>query len=142
MVKETMPVPCVDLVVLDPIGRALLVKRVNHPAIGQWWFPGGRVHFLESREAAAARKLAEECNLVAVALTDLGSFDLIISGAELALPSHAITTLFLVRVVDTTNLRLDQQGSAAEWRAPQAWLGETLHPFVAGALRSIPPDAP
>ncbi len=138
VVKQTMPIPCVDLVVLDRIGRVLLVKRANHPASGQWWFPGGRVHFLETRQAAALRKLREECNLNARAVTELGSLDVIFAGTRAEPPSHAIATLFLAQVEDATSLKLDRQSNAAEWRAPQAWLAETLDPYVAAALCRIP----
>ena len=58
LVKQAMPIPCVDLIVIDKLGRALLVKRANYPALGEWWFPGGRVHFLETRHGAVKRKLA------------------------------------------------------------------------------------
>jgi colanic acid biosynthesis protein WcaH len=138
VVKQTMPIPCVDLVVLNRAGHVLLLKRANHPARGQWWFPGGRVHFLEDRQAAALRKLREECNLDAKAMTELGSFDLIMAGSGEEPPSHGITTVFLMQVEDATTLRLDLQSTAADWRVPHAWQAETLHPFVAGALRRVP----
>lgn len=138
VVKRTMPIPCVDIVVLDRVGRVLLVKRANHPASDQWWFPGGRVHFLEARQATALRKLREECNLNATAVTELASLDVIIAGIGAEPPSHGITTLFLVQVEDVTSLRLDRQSNAAEWRTPRDWLAETLHPFVAAALLRIP----
>jgi ADP-ribose pyrophosphatase YjhB (NUDIX family) len=141
LVKQAMPIPCVDLIVIDKLGRALLVKRANYPALGEWWFPGGRVHFLETRHGAVKRKLAEECNLDAVAITELGSFDLIFPVTELEPAIHGITTLFLVRVAHTTNLKLDDQSNAADWRPPQAWLDEKLHPFVATALTNNPAKA-
>ncbi|MDR2202653.1 MAG: NUDIX hydrolase [Clostridiales bacterium] len=41
----------------------LLIKRGNHPCIGEWAFPGGYVNENESCEAAAARELKEETGL-------------------------------------------------------------------------------
>lgn len=43
--------------------EVLLIKRKNHPCIGQWAIPGGFVNVDESLEAAAARELEEETGL-------------------------------------------------------------------------------
>ena len=136
VVRQSMPIPCVDLVILDQSGRVLLLKRANYPAQGQWWFPGGRVHFLEARQAAALRKLKEECNLDAAKVTELGGHDVIITGQGMP-PSHSITALFLVNVDQVADLRLDRQSQAAEWRGPQEWLAEGLHPFITSVLRRL-----
>ena len=63
-----MPIACVDVVAHDGDGRVLLLCRAEEPAKGQWWFPGGRVHHMETRADAAARKLKEECSLAAIAV--------------------------------------------------------------------------
>lgn len=140
VVRQSMPIPCVDLVILDQSGRVLLLKRVNYPARGQWWFPGGRVHFLEARQAAALRKLKEECNLDAAKVTELGGHDVIITGRGMP-PSHSITALFLINVDEVADLRLDQQSQAAEWRRPQEWLTDSLHPFITSVLRGLSASA-
>lgn len=61
-ILELMPILCVDIVI-EYQGKALLVKRKNHPAKGQWWFPGGRVFKGETIEQAAVRNGAEEVGL-------------------------------------------------------------------------------
>jgi ADP-ribose pyrophosphatase YjhB (NUDIX family) len=134
-ILRVMPIPCVDLLVGDSSGRILLVKRNNEPMAGQWWFPGGRVLFNETRDQAARRKLLEECGLTAVSLRELGTFDLIlpVDGGQL---SHGITTLFAVSVADGSQVTMDEQSSFADWRTPRAWLNESLHEFVKSSLRS------
>lgn len=43
--------------------RLLLIKRGDHPCIGQWALPGGFVHMDESLDEAALRELKEETNI-------------------------------------------------------------------------------
>ena len=49
----------------------LLVRRGNHPCLGDWAFPGGFVDESESCEEAAARELCEETGLREVTLEQL-----------------------------------------------------------------------
>ena len=56
------------------LGKLLLIKRSNHPCIGQWATPGGFIEFKESIEAAAKRELEEETGLRNVELLQLGSY--------------------------------------------------------------------
>jgi len=132
-IVRVMPIPCVDLLVTDRTGRVLLVKRKNEPAKGQWWFPGGRVHHGETRAVAAKRKLWEECGLVPESVAEMGTYDLILPVPPPQEASHAITTLFLVRVSKTT-IGVDEQSAAADWRTFGDWKGDHLHPFVAEGL--------
>ncbi len=131
---QVMPIPCVDLLVSDPQGRVLLVKRKNEPAGGQWWFPGGRVHYLETREKAALRKLKEECGMEALGVEEMGTFDVILELPTSGWRSHGITTLFHVRVGGPRTVRLDEQSTEADWRLPGEWRREDLHGFVRDTL--------
>lgn len=49
----------------------LLIRRKNHPCIGQWAIPGGFVNFNESLEEAAARELEEETGLRDICMEQL-----------------------------------------------------------------------
>lgn len=51
--------------------EVLLIKRKNHPCIGQWAIPGGFVNVDESLETAAARELEEETGLKGICLEQL-----------------------------------------------------------------------
>ena len=140
-IRRVMPIPCVDLVVSDESDCVLLVKRKNEPARGQWWFPGGRVHYKETREAAAVRKLWEECGLEAVSIEELGTYDVILDMPSNNLPSHGITTLFHMRIRKCGTVQLDDQSVAADWRTFQQWQSEHLHSFVRDGLSLLVTNA-
>ena len=53
----------------DP--ELLLIRRRNHPCIGQWAMPGGFVNMDESLEEAAARELEEETGITGVCMEQL-----------------------------------------------------------------------
>ncbi len=140
-ILQVMPIPCVDLLVSNAEGRVLLLKRKNAPAQGEWWFPGGRVHFGETRAVAAVRKLKEECGLEPASIHELGTFDVILEMGPGYPPRHGITTLFHVRVDRAGSIKLDTQSTGAAWRGPDEWRTESLHPFVARGLSMAIPDA-
>lgn len=54
--------------------KILLVKRKDHPFIGQWALPGGFVNKYESLDDAAYRELREETNIDNVYMEQLGTF--------------------------------------------------------------------
>ena len=54
--------------------QVLMVKRKDHPYIGQWALPGGFVGMNESLEEAARRELKEETNVDGVYLEQLYSW--------------------------------------------------------------------
>jgi colanic acid biosynthesis protein WcaH len=132
-IKRAMPIPCVDLLVVNDGGQILLTRRANDPARGCWWLPGGRVAFGETREQAARRKLREECGLESISTRELRTFDLLLGEGQSL--SHGISTVFLVAVHGQPAVVLDNQSSAAWWRTRAEWLAaEELHPFVRNCL--------
>ncbi|MFA7249017.1 MAG: NUDIX domain-containing protein [Dehalococcoidia bacterium] len=53
----------VGVVVEDPAGRILLVRRNHQPRMGEWAFPSGFVDAGEVLEAAATREVLEEAHV-------------------------------------------------------------------------------
>ena len=128
-ILQVMPIPCVDLLVVDDAGHVLLLLRRSDPAAGQWWFPGGRVLFGELRRDAARRKLQEECGLFSTRFEEIGTFEVFLE----IVPDkrvHSITTLFKVQLGTRPEIRLDNQSSEACWLAPREWLRRKLHAFI------------
>ena len=58
-ILDNMPIACVDVAILHD-GKVLLVKRLDEPAKGQYWLPGGRVLKGEMLRDAAIRKTRDE----------------------------------------------------------------------------------
>ena len=54
-ILEVLPILCVDCVISHN-GKCLLLRRINEPAKGQYWFPGGRVNKNEKIKDASLRK--------------------------------------------------------------------------------------
>ncbi|WP_394127412.1 GDP-mannose mannosyl hydrolase [Vibrio hepatarius] len=59
-VIESTPLVSVDLIIEDESGQILLGERLNRPAKGFWFVPGGRVLKDEKLEDAFARLTLEE----------------------------------------------------------------------------------
>jgi len=130
---RVMPIACVDLLVSNPGGQILLVRRANEPAAGQWWFPGGRVLYGERRRDAAMRKLREETGLTGGEPVELLTADVIFAG-EVEGARHGISTVFAIRLPAPQAPQLDSQSTEARWAAREEWLAQELHPFIAGVL--------
>lgn len=128
-ILRVMPIPCVDLLVLNEERNVLLLLRKNEPVAHQWWFPGGRVHLGELRIDAAKRKLQQECGLTPAELCESATFDLFLSAAQLE-RVHFITTLFEAKVNCGRSFQLDDQSEKGCWQTFRQWLKEDLHPFV------------
>jgi colanic acid biosynthesis protein WcaH len=62
-VVENTPLISIDLLVQNDKGQVLLGKRVNEPALGFWFVPGGRIFKDESLDAAFERTINAELGL-------------------------------------------------------------------------------
>jgi colanic acid biosynthesis protein WcaH len=62
-VVDHTPLIAIDLIVPDSQGRFLLGQRVNKPAQGSWFVPGGRIRKNESLDTAFTRLCLEELGL-------------------------------------------------------------------------------
>lgn len=59
------PVPVVRLIIPDPDGRVLILKRSNTGyAEGTWCLPGGKIDYGQTVEETVAKELMEETSLV------------------------------------------------------------------------------
>ncbi len=74
IVIESTPLISIDLIVRNDAGKILLGKRLNRPAQGYWFVPGGRVLKDESIENAFARLVKQELGCEGLASTFKGVY--------------------------------------------------------------------
>ncbi len=113
---EVLPILCVDVVVSNPVGEILLIKRSNEPLKGQWWVIGGRVLKGETLEEAAIRKVREEATLVIESAKPIGYYEDTAEKNPLGLESvqHAVSVVFSAKVDSFQQTKLDYQSS--DWK--------------------------
>ncbi|MFL5273213.1 MAG: NUDIX domain-containing protein [Anaeromyxobacteraceae bacterium] len=140
MPEHRNPVPTVDVVILLPGDRVVLIERKNPPP--GWAIPGGFVDEGESLAAAAAREAREETGL-AVALVE--QFH-VYSDPRRDPRKHTVSTVFIARAEgEPTGADDALRAEAFPWTAlpaPLAFdhaeiLGDVRRYLLTGARRRL-----
>lgn len=131
-VVENVPVVSVDLVVECPEG-IVFGKRVNEPAKGEWFVPGGRVRKGERLEEAVHRVADEELEIEVEVLETLGAFEHFYETSEVGCAKHYIAHGYHVRTEATTFSPDGQHGEIAVFEEPPAELHEYVAAYLAEA---------
>jgi len=119
-VIESTPLVSIDLVVKNKHGQALLGERLNKPAKGYWFVPGGRILKDESMADAFKRLTKEELGQ-AFSINQaelLGPFDHFYSdnvfGDEFS--THYVAIAYVLTLdTDLEELPLDVQHGSYKW---------------------------
>lgn len=143
-VVRTTPLISLDFIVENGQGEILLGQRLNRPAQGYWFVPGGRVCKDETLEAAFARLTQAELGvrLPLAAGTFYGVwqhfYDDNFSGEDFS--THYIVLGFRLRVAES-DLRLpDAQHGSYRWLTPEQLLAsDNVHE---NSRAYFSPDAP
>jgi colanic acid biosynthesis protein WcaH len=131
-IMEVLPILCVDVLLFNPNGQCLLVKRTNEPLKGRWWVIGGRVLKGETLSRAAIRKIKEETGLRVSSVDPIGYYEKTsdINRFGSLTPLHAVSVVFTAVVYDSLKIKLDSQSS--EWKySTQIPKGFSVKPFLA-----------
>lgn len=120
-VVEHAPLVAIDLIVRDGDGSVLLGKRINRPAKGTWFTPGGRIHKGLTLDRAFAEIANAELGFAAdrSAARLLGAFDHIYDDSVVGcsgVGTHYVVLAYelaLSGAIDLTRLPLDQH---TEWK--------------------------
>ena len=114
-IHASLPIPCVDAVILNTNKEVLLCHRLNKPAQGTWWFPGGRVLKGETMEDAILRKVKQETNLDVDIVKQLGTDQTMFPDGPFDGETHTINTVFIVTPKNGGDLAVDNQSDELQW---------------------------
>lgn len=114
-IVQLVPIVTVDLVVIHPDGRFLLIWRSSYPKKGRYWFPGGKVDINETPEKAAYRIIDEEIGKRTATIHFVGTNTLFFRKGWLGKRSQAIGLTFLAWIAEGNNISLDEQSKKYEW---------------------------
>ena len=111
-----LPILCVDLLILHD-DKCLLLRRANHPAFGQFWFPGGRVHIYEKLRDAATRIAREETGLECIFQQIVSVEETIfLKNEETTSDKHTVNVCCKMQLTSSPDaIRLDKFHDAFEW---------------------------
>ena len=122
LVLDSTPLISLDLIVKNPDGRVLLGKRLNKPAKGYWFVPGGRVLKNERLEAAFVRltdiELGIKVNISSARYLGLYEHFYDDSAVSDVISTHYVVNAFVIELNESVpTLPLDQH---SDYR----WLSE------------------
>jgi len=119
-VIESTPLVSIDLVVLNKQGQALLGQRLNKPAQGNWFVPGGRILKDEAMADAFKRltkdELGTEYSIEQAKL--LGPFDHFYTDNVFddEFSTHYVAIAYVLQLEqDLDNLPMDIQHNGYKW---------------------------
>jgi len=127
------PITAVGVVVTDG-ERVLLIRRGKEPNRGRWSLPGGAVELGETVRAAAAREVAEECGVEAVAGDVIEVLDAITPGENARPRFHYVLVELLAEYVSGTP-HAATDALATQWFTLDELAGLNLPPITERILR-------
>jgi colanic acid biosynthesis protein WcaH len=133
-IVDTMPIPCVDVVISNDSRRVLLIRRSDEPAKGKWWVIGGRIHKKESLVDAAIRKVRDETGLEVKIIKKLDFYEYTSDQSEQnsKTGTHSVIVGLHVKLKHSQKVNLDKTSSEYKWIGH---IEEDLDPYVKQILR-------
>jgi colanic acid biosynthesis protein WcaH len=114
------PLVSIDLVIRNPSNKFLLGKRVNRPAMGYWFVPGGRIFKNETINQALKRisevELGQDLSTKAHSL--LGAYDHIYEDNFLnvkGINTHYVVLAFVIALQQEIEVKSDEQHTELKW---------------------------
>ncbi|KHO47147.1 MAG: hypothetical protein QJ16_C0007G0046 [archaeon GW2011_AR1] len=130
-IVENIPIPCVDVMVFDKnLEKTLLFLRKNHPAKGENFSIGGRLHKGETLIECAQRNLEKETGLKIKKnkFFYVGVINEIFENSMFeGVSTHNLVHYFALKLNCNPFISLDNQHSKFEWFIIH---DETLHSYI------------
>jgi colanic acid biosynthesis protein WcaH len=121
-------IPIISVEALIVRGDELLfLRRINEPAKGEWWFPGGRIRKGESIEQTLRREVKEETGLIIIA------YKLINVYSRVFPERHDVTIAYLCRCKKGEVKLNDEHSECAFFKAAP----EGLHRYLVETVRDF-----
>ena len=119
LVVDSTPLISIDLVVKGPDGKVLLGKRLNKPAKGFWFVPGGRVLKNESLAQAFSRLTEAELGFE-VSIEEaryLGLYEHFYDDSVVAddVSTHYVVNAFVIELNESVSALPVEQHSDYQW---------------------------
>lgn len=119
-VIDATPLVSIDLIIENNKGEVLLGKRLNKPAQGYWFVPGGRIRKNE-KISEAFNRISETELGTALSIDNaqlLGAYNHIYDdnylGKEI-INTHYVVLGYKVKLLDAINIQGDDQHSELKW---------------------------
>ncbi len=130
------PLISIDLIVRNEQAQVLLGLRLNRPAQGYWFVPGGRIRKNEGMSEAFARLTTEElgCQLSLSTATFLGPFEHFytdnFSGSDFSTHYVVLGYELELRTSSMTGLPVEQHGAYRWFDLDEVMQSELVHPHT------------
>lgn len=117
-IVDATPLVSIDLILRNEQGKVLLGERLNRPAQGFWFVPGGRIWKNERVQDALRRISQRELGITIAQATLRGVFDHIYDDNFLGAPNvntHYVVLGFETALPANTKLTPDDQHGELRW---------------------------
>lgn len=114
---ESIPVICVDAIIMNEKNEYLLVKRKNEPLKNKFWMVGGRLHKNELLLRGIKRKLREEAGIKKGLINYIGFIEEFFKKTEQKINGnfHTISFVYIVFINSKTLIKIDNQSKEFKW---------------------------
>ena len=116
-IMESVPIICVDVIIMNEKNQYLLVKRKNEPLKNKFWMVGGRLNKNELLIEGIKRKLKEEVGIKKGLIKYVGFFEEFFKKTEQKINGnfHTISFVYIAYVSSKTKIIIDEQSKDFKW---------------------------
>jgi colanic acid biosynthesis protein WcaH len=126
LITDSIPIASVEAVISKD-NSLLFLRRINSPAKGQWWFPGGRIRKGETLGDALSREVKEETDLEVIESERVNVYSRIFD------ERHDITIVYLCKCKGDKIVLNDEHSEYRYFKS----LPKTIHPYIVQVIKDL-----